>query len=126
MIRSMTGYGMAEQTFDDKTISVEIKSVNNRYFDCSVRCPRLCSFAEEPVKACLRENGVSRGKLDVSLGVTFAGGDVAVTLNENLLKAYLGALGKLTTSYGLTDDISAMSVAATYVSAAAESICFAP
>ena len=55
MIRSMTGYGRAVQTIDGREITVELRSVNNRYLDCTVKLPRMFSFAEDSVKMCIRD-----------------------------------------------------------------------
>ena len=63
MIKSMTGYGRAVQTFENREITVEIRSVNNRYLDCSVKLPRVFGFAEDSVKAKVKEE-ISRGKVD--------------------------------------------------------------
>ena len=64
----MTGYGRAVQTFENREITVEIRSVNNRYLDCSVKLPRVFGFAEDSVKAKVKEE-ISRGKVDVFIGV---------------------------------------------------------
>ena len=68
MIRSMTGYGSASGSCEGMKISVELKSVNNRYLDCSVRLPRSLLFAEEAVKAAVQSH-ISRGKVDVFVSV---------------------------------------------------------
>ena len=59
MVKSMTGYGRAEEVFDGCTITVELRSVNNRYLDCNVRIPRLYLFAEEAIKSRV-QNIISR------------------------------------------------------------------
>ena len=64
MVKSMTGYGRAEETLDGYAITVEVRSVNNRYLDCSVRIPRLYLFAEDAIKARVQRT-ISRGKVDV-------------------------------------------------------------
>ena len=64
MVKSMTGYGRAEETFNGCTITVELRSVNNRYLDCNVRIPRLYLFAEEAIKSRV-QSSISRGKVDV-------------------------------------------------------------
>ncbi len=112
MINSMTGYGRAQRQFDNKTITAELRSVNNRYFDCTVRCPKLYSYLEEPVKAELKAAGVTRGKIDVFISIEYATGDVAVSLNTGVVEAYLGALREMKEKYSLADDISVMKVAA--------------
>ena len=64
MIRSMTGYGRCEQAYEDKTIQVEIRSVNHRFFEFSSRIPRVYAFLEDKIKAYV-QGRVSRGKVDV-------------------------------------------------------------
>ena len=111
MIKSMTGYGSAKGTVEGLDIHVELKSVNNRYLDCSVRLPRSFLFAEDMVKSLVQKH-ISRGKVDVFLNVdSSAAGDMAVRVNEGLLKGYVEAIGHIAEEYGLTNDISALSVA---------------
>ena len=106
MVKSMTGYGRAEEVFDGCTITVELRSVNNRYLDCSVRIPRLYLFAEEAVKA--RVQGViSRGKVDVFVTLDNAGaGRVRVCVNKPVADGYYAALKQLAEEYGLSGEIS--------------------
>ena len=81
MIKSMTGYGRAVETVNGREFTVELRSVNNRYLDCSVRLPRILSFAEDAVKQAVK-NSVSRGKVDVYISLrSEAGEDVKITLN---------------------------------------------
>lgn len=111
MIKSMTGYGSASGSAQGFNISVELKSVNNRFLDTSVRIPRSFMFAEEAVKAAVQRH-ISRGKVDVFVTVDSAGTDeVCVKVNESLLKGYVAAVRQIAQEYGLNDDISAMSVA---------------
>ena len=111
MIKSMTGYGSAKGTVEGLDIHVELKSVNNRYLDCSVRLPRSFLFAEDMVKSLVQKH-ISRGKVDVFLNVdSSAAGDMTVRVNEGLLKGYVEAIGHIAEEYGLTNDISALSVA---------------
>lgn len=108
MIKSMTGYGRAQQKIEDKTYLVEIKSVNHRYFDFSCRMPRSYSFAEEKVKGFIH-NRVSRGKVDLFVTVTSdETSDVVIKLNRPLLENYLQVLRTIRDNYGVQDDISAM------------------
>ena len=87
MIKSMTGYGSAKGTVEGLTISVELKSVNNRYLDTSVRLPRSFLFAEDAVKSAVQRH-ISRGKVDVFVSVdSSAASDMTVKVNEGLLKA---------------------------------------
>lgn len=107
MIKSMTAFGRHSETVNEKNITVEIKSVNNRYFDCSVRIPRAYSFLEEKIKPHLQANGISRGKVDVSITIENVGrSDVAITLNEEYAKAYYEALKKLKETLDLPGEIT--------------------
>ena len=111
MIRSMTGYGRAVQTIDGREITVELRSVNNRYLDCTVKLPRMFSFAEDSVKNRVKA-AVSRGKVDVYIGVNAAQtADVQVAVNRPVLESYLAALRQIETEYGVRDDVTVMSLA---------------
>ena len=110
MIRSMTGYGSAKGSCDGLEISVELKSVNNRYLDCSVRLPRSFLFAEEPVKARVQEH-ISRGKVDVFINVdSVASDDVVVKVNEGLAAGYINAVKSLAEKFELDGALSALAV----------------
>ena len=112
MIRSMTAFGRARATVGGKDITVEIRSVNNRFFDCSVKMPRAFSFLEEKIKPHLLASGVSRGKVDVFVGVDVVDSPAAqIALDEGYATAYLSALRRLRDTFDLKDDISVMSVA---------------
>lgn len=102
----MTGYGRGEQVLHDRTITVELRAVNNRYLDCSVKLPRLYVFAEEAIKAQVQKS-VGRGKVDVFLTIDSAAADkVSVTLNKPVADGYYTALTQMRDAYGLRDDIS--------------------
>ncbi len=110
MIKSMTGYGGAKGSVEGLEISVELKSVNNRYLDTSVRLPRSFLFAEDAVKAAVQQH-ISRGKVDVFISVdSSAAEDMTVKVNEPLLKGYIQAISQISRDYGLSNDITAMSV----------------
>ena len=107
MTKSMTGYGSAKGTVEGLTISVELKSVNNRYLDPSVRLPRSFLFAEDAVKA-LRARGVN-----VECCITIeekCAGAVDVQVNHPLAKAYISALNELADTYGIRNDITTASL----------------
>ena len=105
MIKSMTGYGRAVETVNGREFTVELRSVNNRYLDCSVRLPRILSFGEEAVKQAVKAS-VSRGKVDVFITVRSEQGDEAqVTLNEGVVKGYLDAMRRMVEEFGVRDDI---------------------
>ncbi len=106
LIKSMTGYGRAVETVNGREFTVELRSVNNRYLDCSVRLPRLLSFAEDAVKQAVKAS-VSRGKVDVFISLrSEAQEDVTVTLNSAALQGYLSAMRQMVTEFGVRDDIS--------------------
>ena len=106
MVKSMTGYGRAEQTVNGCTITVELRSVNNRYLDCNVRIPRLYLFAEDAIKTRV-QNTISRGKVDVFVTLDNAGADkVQVSVNKPVADGYYAALKELAETYQLSSDIS--------------------
>lgn len=95
MVKSMTGYGRAEETVNGCTITVELRSVNNRYLDCNIRIPRLYLFAENSIKSRV-QNTISRGKVDVFVTLDGAGAEeVRVSVNRPLAQQYVNALGEL-------------------------------
>lgn len=92
MIKSMTGYGRGEKVFAERTITLELRAVNNRYLDTAVKMPRAYIFAEDALKTRL-QSAVARGKVDVFVTVANTGGEaVSVTVNGPLAKAYMQAL----------------------------------
>lgn len=106
MIKSMTGYGRGEAELNNRTIVIELRSVNNRYLDCSVRLPRSCSFAEEGIKSRVKA-ATSRGKVDVFVSVDSTQADaVAVKVNRPLAESYLKAFGELAEAYDIQNDVS--------------------
>ena len=110
LIKSMTGYGRAVETVNGREFTVELRSVNNRYLDCSVRLPRMLSFAEDAVKQAVKAS-VSRGKVDVFISLrSEAGDEVVVNLNKAVLEGYLTAMRQMVTEYGVQDDISVSAV----------------
>ena len=112
MIKSMTGYGRARETRNSRDITVEVRSVNNRYLDCTVKIPRLYTFAEDAVKQCVQQS-VSRGKVDVFITVdASAAGVTKVTVNRELAGEYAAALTELAevcgpTAYKITPEVLA-------------------
>lgn len=106
MVKSMTGYGRAEETVNGCTITVELRSVNNRYLDCNVRIPRLYLFAEDAIKTHVQSK-VSRGKVDVFVTLDNVGAEkVQVTVNRPVADGYYAALTELANTYGLSGEIS--------------------
>lgn len=95
MVKSMTGYGRAREVRNGRDITVELRSVNNRYLDCTVKLPRAYIFAEDAIKSRVQK-AVSRGKVDVFVTIDSTGAEeTVVTVNEALAKSYLAALKTL-------------------------------
>ena len=110
MIRSMTGYGGAKGVVEGLNVTVELKSVNNRYLDIAVRRPRNFLFAEDAVKSTIQQH-VSRGKLDVFVTIDSSQAtDTVLRVNEPLLRAYIDTLNTLAVRYDLKNDMSLMSL----------------
>ena len=106
LVKSMTGYGRCLETVNGREFTVEVRSVNNRYLDCTVKLPRSLTFAEENVKQAVKA-AISRGKVDVFITVRSEGGmEAKVTLNTAMVEGYLSAMKQMVTDYGVTDDIS--------------------
>ena len=96
MVKSMTGYGRAKQSRNGRDITVEVRSVNNRYLDCAVKMPRSYIFAEDAIKSKVQK-AASRGKVDVFVTVESLGAEESVVaVNEPLAKSYVAALARLT------------------------------
>ena len=110
LIKSMTGYGRAVASVNGREFTVEIRSVNNRYLDCTVKLPRSVSFAEETVKQAVKAS-VSRGKVDVYISIkSEAAEDTCIKLNPAVLEGYLAAMRQMVAEYGVADDISVSTV----------------
>ena len=110
LIKSMTGYGRAVETVNGREFTVELRSVNNRYLDCTVKLPRMLMFTEDAVKQSVKQ-AVSRGKVDVFISVKTEGGDESrITLNTGVLEGYLTAMRQMVTDFGVQDDISVSTV----------------
>jgi len=106
----MTGYGRSVETVNGREFTVEIRSVNNRYLDCSVRLPRAVSFAEEAVKQAVKQS-VSRAKVDVFISMRSEGAEeTQVSLNCGVLEGYLQAMHQMVAEFGVKDDISVSTV----------------
>ena len=106
VVKSMTGYGRAVETVNGREYTVELRSVNNRYLDCTVKLPRMVSFAEDAIKQAVKA-AISRGKVDVFVSIRAEGAaEVQVSLNGPLLEGYLAAMKKMVTDYDVRDDIS--------------------
>jgi uncharacterized protein (TIGR00255 family) len=96
----------------DRDITAEIKSVNNRFLDCNVKLPRSYGYLEEKVKSYISERGITRGKVDVYIGIdVIEETGVEVSLDRAAAEAYIATLKALRDEFGLADDISVMTVA---------------
>lgn len=111
MVKSMTGYGRARETLNKRDITVEVRSVNNRYLDCAVKMPRAYIFAEDAIKARVQKT-VSRGKVDVFVTIDTSAADVTVVaVNEPLARGYYEALMQLKTTFSMDGDVSPVALA---------------
>ena len=111
MVKSMTGYGRARETLHQRDITVEVRSVNNRYLDCNIKLPRIYVFAEDAIKAKVQES-ISRGKVDVFVTIDASAADVSVvTVNEPLARGYFQALTQLKSMFSLEGDVTPMTLA---------------
>lgn len=106
MIKSMTGFGRGEYTDGKRSIIAEIKSVNHRYSDITVKMPRRYTFAEDKIKNTVKDK-IRRGKVDVSIIVeNITENDVNIKLNSMLAKQYYDNLTELRSEFDLSGDIS--------------------
>ena len=111
MVKSMTGYGRARETLNKRDITVEVRSVNNRYLDCAVKMPRAYIFAEDAIKARVQK-AVSRGKVDVFVTIDTSAADVAVVaVNEPLARSYYEALMQIKGTFSMEGDVSPVALA---------------
>ncbi|HBM76239.1 MAG TPA: YicC family protein [Clostridiaceae bacterium] len=111
MVKSMTGFGRGEYEENGRGYTVEIKSVNHRYSDVSIKMPRQMSYLEDDIKKYILQY-ISRGKIDVYITQDkFSDEDVSITIDDALAGAYVRALNELKERYGLKDDISVISLA---------------
>lgn len=110
MIKSMTGFGRCEAEINGREITVEIKSVNHRYFEFSCRTPRGYGFLDDKLKSYVNSR-VSRGKIDMF--VTIGANDEApseVTVNHQLVSGYLNAMKEISDTYGVQNDVTVVSL----------------
>jgi uncharacterized protein (TIGR00255 family) len=111
MIKSMTGYGRATGSFDGMDITLELKSVNHRYFEFSSRVPRIFGFLDEKLKSFF-QGKISRGKVECYVQIDTAGEESAVVkLNSALAKGYLAAYKELSETCGIENDIKVSDLA---------------
>ena len=106
MVKSMTGYGRAREMRNGRDITVEVRSINNRYLDCTVKMPRAYIFAEDRMKARVQQ-AISRGKVDVFVTIDASAADEAVVaVNEPLARGYYEALTRLKTMFFLPGEVT--------------------
>ena len=111
MIYSMTAFGRARKDTEERSVTAEIKSVNNRFLDITVKLPRLFGYLEDKVKARISERGISRGKIDVFITIdVLSSKGVEVSFDKAYTESYINALKKIASDYGLRDDISVSTV----------------
>lgn len=111
MILSMTGFGRAQKVLNGRDITVEIKSVNSRFFEYSSRMPRSCSFLDDKLKKLLNES-ISRGKVELSLSVqSIDAQDTVVEPNLEMARGYLEAIRQMSVTLGVPNDVTAMGLA---------------
>lgn len=110
MIKSMTGFGRSEQVSEQREVTVEIKSVNHRFFDFSCRTSRGYNFLEEKVKSYIQQY-VSRGKVDVYVGVSQKEtSDVQIRINHSVAAGYVNAMKEMADTYGIENDLTACTI----------------
>ena len=111
MILSMTGFGRGTAVRNGREITVELRSVNSRYFEYSSRMPRTCSYLDSRLKKQLNER-VTRGKVELSLTVqTVDAADTVVAVNQELAKSYQQALRDLSETLEVKNDVTAGMIA---------------
>ncbi len=111
MVKSMTGYGRSREMLHMRDITVEIRSVNNRYLDCAVKMPRAYIFVEDAIKGLVQKR-VSRGKVDVFVTIDTSAADVSVvSVNEPLARSYYEALKRIGSELSLETGITAVTLA---------------
>ncbi len=112
MTYSMTGYGRYRTDTSERSTYVEIRSVNNRYLEISVRLPRIFSYLEEKVKKYIAQKGISRGKIDVNITIDILSNEgIDIVLNKAYIESYMKALNELSEEFSLRNDVSVMQLA---------------
>lgn len=111
MIYSMTGFGRGRFVNEDRSIAIEIKAVNHRFLDMTVKTPRTLSFVEDKIKAVVQDK-IQRGKVDIFVTYTqYQKPGSKVNVDEKLAKEYAEALKKISTVLNLSEDVSATKIA---------------
>ena len=106
MLRSMTGYGRSQKILHGRDITVEIRSVNHRYYEYSSRIPRTYSYIDDKLKTLLK-SGISRGKVEVAVTINnIESKDTEIALNKGVAEGYVRALRSVADELQLKDDLS--------------------
>jgi len=106
MLRSMTGYGRSQKILNGRDISVEIRSVNHRYYEYTSRIPRTYSYIDEKLKAVLKTS-VARGKVEISVTINnIEGKDSQIAVNKGVAEGYVTALRSISEELALKDDLT--------------------
>lgn len=105
MFKSMTAFARNKIVLDDREITVEIKSVNNRFLECQTRLPRSLSHVEQRIKPYFSENGITRGKVDVNITVSSNADDTEMAINYEFTDKYVGLLRELCEKYSLSGEV---------------------
>ena len=110
MLKSMTGYGRVKVENDLREITVELRSVNHRYLDLNIKVPRIYGYLEDMVSK-QAQAAIARGKVDIFVSVRAKeGADIKVTPNMAVIQGYVDAIKKVSETYGLSDEVSALSL----------------
>ena len=112
MIKSMTAFGRAKVSVGQNDVTVEIKSVNSKYLDLTLKLPRQYTFLEDKVRSYITERGILRGKVEVYVGVDSYGSEIEeIAIDDAYASAYITALRHLRDTHSLPDDITTINVA---------------
>lgn len=110
MLKSMTGYGRVKVENDLREITVELRSVNHRYLDLNIKVPRIYGYLEDVVSK-QAQAAIARGKVDIFVSVRAKeGADIKVTPNMAVIQGYMDALQKVSETYGIPADVTALSL----------------
>ena len=110
MFKSMTAFARYKNTLAEREITIEIKSVNNRFLECQTRLPRAMSHVEQKIKPYLTESGITRGKVDVNITVNTSADDTEMAINYEFADKYVTLLRELQTNYNLSGDVKVSDV----------------
>ena len=110
MIKSMTGFGRSEIVEGERKITIEMKSVNHRYFDCSIKMPKKLNIFESRIRETVKKYA-QRGKIDIFISYEDnTGSQVSLKYNEDIAKEYFDIFGKISEQFNLPNDVSVSSL----------------